>query len=526
MKRTLVVLLLLVFSWQVKAQEDMDIFLLIGQSNMAGRGELEGQRIAMDSIYMLDKYNNWVPASEPIHFDKPAAGSGLAASFAVSVRKPGRKVGLIPCAVGGTRIEAWKPNVVDSATGYVAYNDAISRSKVALKSGTLRGILWHQGEGNSSKERYKTYEEHFENLLANLGRDLSIDMDKIPVIMGELGYFYVSKMPLEINQGMYINAISHRLAQKKINRYCVSAEGLTDKGDKTHFDTPSLRELGKRYAEGYQIVKARMDRYGLSSLNKMIKQQKSLVAFWDFSDSTGRPVAGTAKDVQLFAFGQSKFSREGPLSGNCIELDGEKDYWAIAHEKSGKLDVKTNAVTVMAWVKWSGKTGFVAGKWNEYQDGGKRQYGLFVSLPYYNGAQQVCGHISKNGGATAPFPYSIDYSASPQEVLSDKWACVAFTYDGKYIKSYLNGVFMERKAELIKNTAGFFPDKPAGIKQIKNPYYYPDGIGNMGSDFTVGAVQLKKGMGNFFKGKIGGLAVFDTALSEEEMGDLAVMPGE
>ncbi len=46
---------------------------------------------------------------------------------------------------------------------------------------------------------------------------------------------------------------------------------------------------------------------------------------------------------------------------------------------------------------------------------------------------------------------------------------------------------------------------------------FPDGIGNNGSDFTVGAVLLKKGMGNFFKGQIGGLAVFDRFLSEKEL---------
>lgn len=265
MKRILAIFFLLAFADQAKAQDDMDIFLLIGQSNMAGRGELEGQRIALDSVYMLDKNNNWVPAVEPIHFDKPAAGSGLAASFAVAVRKPGRKIGLIPCAVGGTRIEAWRPNVVDSATSYTSYNDAVNRSKVALKSGKLKGILWHQGEGNSSKGRYKTYEENFENLMANLSRDLSIDVDKIPLIIGELGYFYVVKMPIENSQGMYINAINHRLAQKKINRYCVSAEGLTHKGDGTHFDTPSLRELGKRYAEAYQFVRERLDKYAVVS---------------------------------------------------------------------------------------------------------------------------------------------------------------------------------------------------------------------------------------------------------------------
>jgi hypothetical protein len=62
-------------------------------------------------------------------------------------------------------------------------------------------------------------------------------------------------------------------------------------------------------------------------------------------------------------------------------------------------------------------------------------------LPYYNGRDQVCGHISKTGKPTPPFPYSIDYSASKQRVPADEWSCIAFTYDGEQIKSYLNGVF-------------------------------------------------------------------------------------
>jgi len=154
--------------------------------------------------------------------------------------------------------------------------------------------------------------------------------------------------------------------------------------------------------------------------------------------------------------------------------------------------------------------------WNEYQDGGKRQYGLFVSLPHYNGADQVCGHISKTGKPTPPFPYSSDYSASAQTVAKNEWQCVAFTYDGKYIKSFLNGEYQEREPELINHTKGFegFPD---GLVQSKNPYYFPGGMGNNGSDFTVGAVLLKSGMGNFFTGLIGGLAVFNRALSEKEI---------
>ena len=255
-----------------------------------------------------------------------------------------------------------------------------------------------------------------------------------------------------------------------------------------------------------------------------LRKHPNLVAFWDFSDTSGKAVSGSNKGIQLTGANVDKRVAEGPISGFSLQLDGKKDYWIIPNAISDGLDIKSNQVTVIAWVKWSGGTGFVAGKWNEHEGGGRRQYGLFVSLPYYNGASQVCGHISKKGGPTAPFPYSIDYSASPQQVPLNEWACVAFTYDGNDIKSYFNGAFQARQPELIQRTAGFLPDQPNGIVQTKNPYHYPDGMGNNGSDFTVGAVQLKSGMGNFFKGNIGGIAVFNVALKEADMQQLAVMP--
>lgn len=254
-------------------------------------------------------------------------------------------------------------------------------------------------------------------------------------------------------------------------------------------------------------------------LNRILST-KGIVALWDFKEEAGQPRK---------AFGRVEFAlkeingiiprlNEGPLSGFSAEF-GTGSYLSLDHSETGALNIhgKKQCVTVVAWVKWTGEqTGFVGGMWNEYQNGGKRQYGLFLSLPYYNGKNQVCGHISQTGKPTSPFPYSIDYSASRQEVPTNEWVCVAFTYNGKNIKSYMNGIFEKREPELINNTKGFerYPD---GLIQNKNPYYFPYGIGNNGSDFTVGAVLLKTGMGNFFKGQIGGLAVFNRALSKKEL---------
>lgn len=254
-----------------------------------------------------------------------------------------------------------------------------------------------------------------------------------------------------------------------------------------------------------------------------VNDTPGLVALWDFKEKEGhnRKSIGKGKFPLKEQNGKLPRVNEGPLSGYSAQF-GNKAFLSIENSKTGELNIfgEGQGVTVIAWVKWEGNTGFVGGMWNEYQDGGKRQYGLFVSLPYYNGRDQVCGHISKTGKPTPPFPYSIDYSASKQQVAKNQWQCVAFTYNGEYIKSFLNGEFQTREPELINNTKGFegYPD---GLTQSKNPYRFPDGMGNNGSDFTVGAVLLKSGMGNFFTGLIGGLAVFNRALSDEEIKKLS-----
>jgi len=197
------------------------------------------------------------------------------------------------------------------------------------------------------------------------------------------------------------------------------------------------------------------------------------VAFWDFKEKEGhnRKASGMGKFPRKEQNGTLPRIHEGPLSGYSAQF-GNKAFLKIENTKTGALNIfgEGQGVTVIAWVKWEGNTGFVGGMWNEYQDGGKRQYGLFVSLPYYDGRDQVCGHISKTGKPTPPFPYSIDYSASAQVVTKGEWQCVAFTYDGKWIKSFLNGTFQSRDPELIDHTKGFegYPD---GLTQSKNPYY-------------------------------------------------------
>ena len=174
------------------------------------------------------------------------------------------------------------------------------------------------------------------------------------------------------------------------------------------------------------------------SLIESIQSAPGFVALWKFDEEAGKERKAIGKGVFALQEMNGAVPRieEGPISGFSIQLDGT-NYLNLLHLQTKKLNIHGagKEVTVVAWVKWGGEqTGFVGGMWNEYADGGKRQYGLFVSLPHYNGGDQACGHISQTGKPTPPFPYSIDYSASRQTVPENEWICIAFTYDGEYIR--------------------------------------------------------------------------------------------
>lgn len=258
MKRILVSAILLMISYMGMAQSPprkMDLYLLIGQSNMAGRGKIDpGSNPEREGIWVIQADGSWKQAKNPLHYDKPAAvgvGPGMAFAEKILEAKPKRKIGLIPCAVGGSRIDDWVSGVKHGQTGIYAYDAMLERVKQARKHGEIKGIIWHQGEGDSSPERSAVYNEKLQRFFLKLRRE--IGAQDVPIIIGTLGDFYVKKNP----EAAVINSIILGFPTRNENVWSVSAAGLTDLGDGTHFDTASAEELGRRYAEQFLKVRKR-----------------------------------------------------------------------------------------------------------------------------------------------------------------------------------------------------------------------------------------------------------------------------
>lgn len=158
----------------------MKSILLIGQSNMAGRGFLhEVLPIYNERIFML-RNGRWQMMAEPIHFDRAIAGVGPAASFAEAWCRanPAEQIGLIPCAEGGSSLDEWS---VDGTL----FRHAVCEAKFALETSELAAILWHQGENDSHGGKHEAYYRKLDGIVRALRRELRAN--GVPFLLGGLG---------------------------------------------------------------------------------------------------------------------------------------------------------------------------------------------------------------------------------------------------------------------------------------------------------------------------------------------------
>jgi len=225
-------------------------FLLIGQSNMAGRGFVdEVEPIHNEHIKVL-RNGRWQQMYVPVNCDRSFSGVSLAESFADAYQKEhGVDVGLIPCADGGTSLEQWKE-------GGLLYDHAVLQARLAERTSTIAGVLWHQGEGDCSDEKSHSYAERFEILLYALRRDLCLT--DVPILIGGLGD-YLSRFE-SINIKTYYPIVNKQLQHISKNHKgvgFVSAEGLESNSDNLHFNAQSLREFGLRYYEEFKKLENR-----------------------------------------------------------------------------------------------------------------------------------------------------------------------------------------------------------------------------------------------------------------------------
>ncbi|XP_042964641.1 probable carbohydrate esterase At4g34215 [Carya illinoinensis] len=232
-----------------------NIFLLAGQSNMAGcggvyndtktnllkwDGQVPPQCIPTSKILTLSLTKTWEIAYEPLHKEIDnlktcGMGPGMPLSNQILAKLPDFGViGLVPCAVGGTKIEEWQK-------GTILYNQLVDRARTAMQSGgNIRALIWYQGESDCGEQDSMLYKGRLEKFFNDVRLDLN--SPDLPIIL----------VLISVGEGNFLRNV--RDAQVNINLKNVvriDAMGLTLLPDHLHLDTKSAVSIGQKLANSF-----------------------------------------------------------------------------------------------------------------------------------------------------------------------------------------------------------------------------------------------------------------------------------
>lgn len=236
-----------IIMYSVEKQKNTWVFIMAGQSNMAGRGLIEPEdTIPSERILTINKNAQIVIAKEPLHFYEPSrTGLDCGLSFGKSLLKnipDSITILLIPTAIGGSSISQW---LGDSTYRNVRLlSNFIEKVNIGKKYGAVKGILWHQGESDATEINVNLYKVRLEKLIEKFREVVGIN--NLPILIGELGSYSENN-----NFWSLINKQIESYAASDSNVALIRTHDLKDKGDKVHFNSIGQRLLGQRFAKAF-----------------------------------------------------------------------------------------------------------------------------------------------------------------------------------------------------------------------------------------------------------------------------------
>jgi sialate O-acetylesterase len=243
-----------------------DLWVLAGQSNMQGVGDLVDVTPPHPRVMLLGMDGKWGVAEEPLHWlvDSPdpvhsgdpatraarsveehktrKKGTGLGLPFAVELfESTGVPIGLIACAHGGTSMEEWSPPGKGKG-GQSLYGSMLRQ--VNLAGGKVKGLLWYQGEGDSlgEGEAWKAYPKVFADFIAAVRADFG--QPELPFYYVQIGRFVSGADP----KGWNAVQDAQRLLVERVNNAAVISVVDLELDDGIHVGTHGLKRAGQRLA--------------------------------------------------------------------------------------------------------------------------------------------------------------------------------------------------------------------------------------------------------------------------------------
>ena len=242
-----------------------DLWVLAGQSNMEGVGDLIDVTPPRQQVMMLGMDGKWSQAEEPLHWlvDSPdpvhsgdaktrsdrsaqthktrKKGAGLGLPFAAAMVEATRvPIGLVACAHGGTSMEQWNPAKKDDG-GNSLYGSMMRQFRLA--GGKVKGVLWYQGESDAmNPEAWKSYSQVFTRFIGAVRADFG--QPELPFYFVQIGRFVAAVNP----KGWNAVQDAERLLPERVPNTAVISVIDLEFDDAIHVGTQGLKRAGQRLA--------------------------------------------------------------------------------------------------------------------------------------------------------------------------------------------------------------------------------------------------------------------------------------
>jgi hypothetical protein len=251
----------------VNRLQEMDIVLAMGQSQMAGRASYAAEGTdPIPDVYLLNGSDFMELATNPMNryanISKSVSAEALSPAFTFIKKvqqKISRPIGIMVNAQGGSSISVWYQ------PGKSNYDASVKRIREIAKYGTVKGIIWHQGSADNSKglaDNFVSYKSNMKTMVENFRKELNLP--NLPFICGELTD---GRPEFDAFNQTVIQDVKSYIP----NSDFVYATGVTLLSDGIHFDTPSVKMMGERYADKFlEMV------YGITSTDKKPISEKNI----------------------------------------------------------------------------------------------------------------------------------------------------------------------------------------------------------------------------------------------------------
>lgn len=243
-------------------KQQLSLFVLMGQSNMAGKAPPPYPRLSHKRLFLFGNNYRWSLASIPLdsptgQVDEvsldPAAGMGPGMPFGRAWLKtrPQGSLGFIPCAKWGASLYQWRPTTSDQSL----YGSCLKRMAAASTSGTLKGVLFFQGEADAlSPQSYPkrrpgatTWRMRFTQLVRRLRHDLQTPT--LPFVFAQ-----ISKHPGDESTFPGWREVQKQQAAVSLPKVKMIRTDDLPHRDPLHFTKAGYIRLGKRFAKAYNAL--------------------------------------------------------------------------------------------------------------------------------------------------------------------------------------------------------------------------------------------------------------------------------